>query len=86
MVAAAGRAGVPYRVRSASLGVITDAAPFSRAGIAATTLLPFKTPEQMVAFFQQERDRPDVLTPEPPLNVLKLALEWIRSGGKAASA
>jgi hypothetical protein len=83
VVAAAERAGVPYRVRSASLGVITDAAPFSRAGLAATTLLPFKTPEQMVAFYHQERDRPDVLTPAPLLNVLKLALEWIRGAGAA---
>ena len=81
-VAAAQRAGVPYKVRSAYIGVITDAAPFSRAGLKATTLLPFKVPQQQIAFYHQKWDRPEVLTIEPLLNVLKLTFEWVRSGGE----
>jgi len=81
-VAAAERARVPYNVRPAILGVGSDAAPFTRAGLRATTLLPFKVPQQLVAFYHQDRDRPDVLTIDPLLNVLKLTLEWVRSGGK----
>ena len=82
VIAAAERAGVPYKVESASLGVGTDAAPFTRAGLKATTLLPFKVPQQLLAFYHQEWDGPEVLTMEPLLNVLKLAFEWIRSGGE----
>ena len=81
-VAAADRAGVPYNVRPAVLGVASDAAPFTRSGLMATTLLPFKVPQQLVAFYHQERDTPDVLTMEPLLNVLKLTLEWVRAGGE----
>jgi Peptidase family M28 len=80
--AAAQRAGVPYKVRPAYIGVITDAAPFSWAGLKATTLLPFKVPQQQMAFYHQKWDRPEVLTIEPLLNVLKLALEWMRAGGE----
>jgi Zn-dependent M28 family amino/carboxypeptidase len=82
VVAAAKRAGVPYKLQPAFLGVANDAASFSRAGIRATTLLPFKMPEQMVAFYHQKWDTPEVLTMEPLLNVLKLALEWVRAGGE----
>ena len=82
VVAAAQRAGVPYKVRSAYLGVITDAAPFSWAGLKATTLLPFKVPQQQIAFYHQKWDRPEVLTIEPLLNVLKLTAEWVRNGGE----
>jgi Peptidase family M28 len=82
VVAAAERARVPYRVRPAFLGVATDAGPFSRAGLKAATLLPFKLPQQLVAFYHQRWDGPDVLTMEPLLNVLKLALEWVRNGGE----
>jgi hypothetical protein len=82
VVAAAQRAGVPYKVRSAYLGVITDAAPFSWAGLKATTLLPFKMPQQQIAFYHQKWDRPEVLTIEPLLNVLKLTAEWVRNGGE----
>jgi aminopeptidase YwaD len=78
VVAAAHCAGVPYQVKSASLGVGTDAAPFSRAGLKAATLLPFKVPQQLVAFYHQKWDTPEILTVEPLLNVLKLAIEWIR--------
>jgi Zn-dependent M28 family amino/carboxypeptidase len=81
-VAAAERAGVPYKVRSAYLGIGTDAAPFSRAGLKATTLLPFKVPQQQVAFYHQKWDRPEVLTMEPLLNVLSLTFEWVRNGGE----
>jgi len=84
-VAAADRAGVPYNVRAAILGVGSDAAPFTRARLSATTLLPFKVPQQLVAFYHQDRDTPDVLTIEPLLNVLKLTLEWVRAGGEQAT-
>jgi aminopeptidase YwaD len=82
VVAAAERAGVPFKVMSASLGVGTDAAPFSKAGLKAATLLPFKVPQQLVAFYHQKWDGPEVLTIEPLLNVLKLTLEWVRNGGE----
>jgi hypothetical protein len=81
VVEAAECAGVPYKVKSASMGVGTDAAPFSRAGLKAAALLPFKLPQQMVAFYHQKRDLPEVLTIEPLFNVLKLSSEWVRSGG-----
>jgi len=80
-VAAAERAGVPYKLRPASLGVAGDAGPFSRAGLKATTLLGLST-KQQVAFYHQVWDTPDVLALEPLLNVLKLALEWIGNGGE----
>ena len=82
-VAAAERAGVPYRLQPAFPGIASDAGPFSRAGFKATTLNPFKFPQQLVAFYHQKWDRPEVLTIEPLLNVLKLTLEWIRYGGEA---
>jgi hypothetical protein len=81
-IAAAKRAGVPYTTKSASLGVATDAGPFSRAGLKATTLLPFKVPQQQIALYHQKWDGPEVLTIEPLLNVLKLAFEWVRNGGE----
>jgi hypothetical protein len=84
VVAAAERAGVPYKVSAASLGTGTDAGPFSHAGLKATSLLGLKVPQQMVAFYHQKGDRPEVLTMEPLLNVLKLALEWVRNGGAEA--
>jgi hypothetical protein len=73
---------VPHKIRPASLGVATDAGPFSRAGLKATTLIPFKVPQQQIAFYHQKWDGPEVLTIEPLLNVLKLALEWVRHGGE----
>jgi hypothetical protein len=82
MVAAAERAGIPYTVKSAYLGIGTDAGPFSRAGLKAATLLPFKVPHQMVAFYHQKWDGPEVVTIEPLINVLKLAFEWVRYGGE----
>ena len=83
VVAAAERAGVPYKVQPAFLGTAGDAGPFSRAGLKATTLNPFKFPQQMVAFYHQKWDTPEVLTIEPLLNVLKLTFEWIRNGGES---
>ena len=80
-IAAAVRAGVPFKVQSATLGTGSDAGPFSRAGLQATTLLGFKV-QQMVAFYHQKWDSPEVLTTEPLSNVLKLTLEWIRNGGR----
>jgi hypothetical protein len=82
VVAAAERARVPYHVRAATLGIGTDAGSFSQAGLKATTLLPFKVPQQMVAFYHQKWDGPEVLTMQPVLNVFNLALEWIRNGGE----
>ncbi len=41
VVAAAERAGVPYQAQPASIATCTDAAPFSQAGLKATTLVPF---------------------------------------------
>ncbi len=79
---AAERVGVPYKISSASIGVGTDAAPFSQAGLQATTLMPFQVPQQTVAFYHQRWDTPDKVTIEPLLNVLKLSIEWVRSGGE----
>lgn len=82
VVAAAERAGVPYRVQPAFLGTASDAGPFSRTGLKATTLNPFKFPQQLVAFYHQKWDTPEILTIEPLLNVLKLTFEWVRCGGE----
>jgi hypothetical protein len=82
VVGAAQRAGVPYRVQPAFIGIASDAGPFSRAGIKATTLNPFKFPQQMVSFYHQKWDTPEALTIEPLFNVLKLTCEWVRSGGE----
>jgi hypothetical protein len=79
VVAAAERSGVPFRVQPATLGTANDSGPFSQAGLKAMTLLAFKIPQQMVAFYHQKWDRPEILTIKPLLNVLKLTLEWIKN-------
>jgi putative aminopeptidase FrvX len=85
VVAAAERAGVPYVVKPYPAGGGgSDAGPFSQAGLKAATLLCFQVPQQLVAFYHQRGDRPEVLSIEPLLNVLKLTLEWIRNGGEKA--
>jgi hypothetical protein len=66
-------------VKPASIGTASDAGPFSRAGLQATTLIPFQAPQQLLAFYHQKWDRPEVMTLEPLLNVLKLYLEWVRN-------
>ena len=38
--------------------------------------------QQMVAFYHQKRDTPEVLTIEPLFNVLKLTFEWVRNSGR----
>jgi hypothetical protein len=81
VVTAAKRAGVPYKVKPYPFGG-SDAASFSKEGLKATTLLPFKTPKQLVAFYHQRWDRPEILTREPLLNVLKLTFEWICKDGE----
>ena len=53
----------------------------SRAGIEATTMLCCKTPQQMLAYYHQKRDTPEVLGIEPLLNAPKSSFEWIRGGG-----
>jgi hypothetical protein len=82
VVAAAERSGVPYKIGAATIGAGSDAAPFSRVGIKALTLQPFKVPQQQFAFYHQDRDTPEVLSIEPLLNTLKLTLEWIRGVGE----
>jgi putative aminopeptidase FrvX len=85
VVAAAQRAGVPYHVKPYPLGGgASDAGFFSQAGLKALTLLPFQMPQQVVAFLHQKWDRPEVLSLEPLVNVLKLTSEWIRTGGEGA--
>ncbi|MBN1415449.1 MAG: M28 family peptidase [Bacteroidales bacterium] len=79
LVAAAERAGIPFKVKPATLGTANDSGPFSQAGLKATTLLAFKIPQQMVAFYHQKWDRPEILTMEPLLNVLNLTLDWIKN-------
>jgi hypothetical protein len=78
VVAAAQRAGVPYKVQPATPGTGSDAGPFSRAGLKAMTLLGFKV-QQMVRFYHQKWDRLEILSTEALLNVLKLTFEWVRS-------
>jgi hypothetical protein len=82
VVEAAERAGVPFKMKSATLGTANDSGPFSKAGLEAMTLLGFKVLQQMVAFYHQKWDNPDILTIEPLLNVLKLTMEWVRNGGE----
>jgi hypothetical protein len=81
VVAAAQRAGVPYKVRPAMLGTSSDAGRFSQAGLKATTLVGF-TVQQMIKFYHQERDTPAILSIEPLQNALKLTCEWIRCIGE----
>ena len=83
VIEAAQRAGVPYKLQSAFLGVANDAGPFSRAGLKATTLVDFKVPQQMVSFYHQKKDTPEVLSIEPFINVLKLTFEWVRFSGES---
>jgi hypothetical protein len=83
VAAAALRAGVPHKVKPYPTGGGgSDAGSFSQAGLQAVTLLPFKIPEQIVAFYHQKADRPEILTVEPLLNVLKLVLEWVHNTGE----
>ena len=81
VVEAARRAGVPFKVKPATLGTANDSGPFSQAGLKATTLLGFRVPQQMVAFYHQKWDRPEILTIEPFQNMLKLTFEWIKNDG-----
>jgi hypothetical protein len=82
VVAAAERAGVPYQVKPSFFGAGSDAGPFSSAGLKATTLFPFVLSQDMVAFYHQKSDGPELLTIEPLLNVLKLTFEWVRNGAE----
>lgn len=83
VIRAAAYAGVPYKVKPFPIGGGgSDAGSFSQAGLKAATLLPFKIPQQIVAFYHQKWDDPAILTIEPLLNVLKLTFEWVRNGGE----
>lgn len=83
VIKAAECAGVPYKVKPFPIGGGgSDTGSFSKTGLKAATLLPFKMPQQIVAFYHQKFDNPEVLTIEPFLNVLKLAFEWVRNGGE----
>lgn len=76
---AADNAGVPSRVKPFPFGGGgTDTAPFSRAGLKSACLLPFKIPQQMIKFYHQSSDDYTVLTIEPLLNTLKVAIEWMK--------
>lgn len=81
VIAAAQRAAVPYKVKPATLGTGSDAGPFSRAGLKATSLVGFNT-KQQVEFYHQQWDTLEILTIEPLFNVLKLTFEWICYGGE----
>lgn len=81
-VSAAEHAGVPYQIKPGHIGAGSDAGPFARAGFKAVTVMPFKSPEQYVAFYHQKWDRPEILTVESMSNALKLALEWVRASGE----
>jgi Peptidase family M28 len=81
VAAAAQRASIPYKIQPATLGTSNDAGPFSKAGLKATTILGF-TAQQMVAFYHQRNDCPEVLSIDALLNVLKLTFEWIRNRGE----
>jgi hypothetical protein len=70
------------RIVSYLSGGGSDAGPFSVAELKATTLMLFKEPHQMIAFYHQKWDRPEVLSILPLLNGLKLTFEWIRNGGE----
>jgi hypothetical protein len=75
VVADAQRTRVPYKIGSGIIGAGSDAVPYSQAGIKSIKLLPFKSPQQMFAFYYQDHDTPLVLTLSPLLNALKLTLE-----------
>jgi hypothetical protein len=68
-------------VKPATLGTANDSGPFSQTGLKSITILGFKIPQQMVAFYHQKRDKPEILTLEPLLNALKLTFEWVSKGG-----
>jgi hypothetical protein len=73
-------------LKAAIIGEANDAGSFSLAGLKATTIIPFKMPQQLVAFYHQKWDTPDVLTVQPLFNVLKVALEsTLRSKTSAQS-
>lgn len=63
VIAAANRAGVPFKVQPYPRGGgASDAGSCSQAGLKATTLLPLIIPKKIVAFLHQKWDGPEVLT------------------------
>lgn len=81
VIAAADWAKVPYKVKPYPFSA-SDADSFNQAGLKAVTLLPFKIPQQLVSFYHQKWDRPEILNIELLLNILRLTLEWVRQGGE----
>jgi hypothetical protein len=51
-------------------------------GVMLSATWTSKFPQQVVAFFHQKWDKPEILSIAPRLNVLKLTFEWIRNGGE----
>jgi Zn-dependent M28 family amino/carboxypeptidase len=84
VIAAAERAGVPYKVKSAFIGVGGDAGPFSKAGLHAMTCYSHsRCHSSGWPSITRSGIRQIVLTIEPLLNVLKLTLEWVSNGGES---
>ena len=81
VVEAAENAGIPFNVKPSTPGTASDSGPFSKAGIMAITLLAFKIPQQMMAFYHLKWDNVDNLTIEPLINDLNLTFEWVSNGG-----
>ncbi len=80
MTQAAHAAGVPHRAAPFPFGGGgTDAFPFSKSGIKAASINAMKVPAQMVAFYHQEWDTFDKLNLDGVLNVLKIAVEFIKA-------
>jgi hypothetical protein len=82
VVTAAKRCGIPHRVEAPWLGAGGDAAPFAQADFHALTVIGMNMPEDMIAFYHQKWDRPEVVSIDGLQNALKLALEWIRCSGE----
>lgn len=82
LVKAAQIAEIPFKIKPATLGTANDSGSFSKEGIKAATILGFKIPQQLVVFYHQKWDSPEILAVEPLLNMLKLTLEWIQQRGE----
>ena len=82
VAAAAQRAGIPHKVTPPWMGAGGDAAPFAQAGLPGLTVIGMKMPEDMIAFYHQKWDRPEVVCMDGMRHAVALAVEWIRCGGE----